>query len=227
MFYTIKLDKDKAKEANAVYTFTISSPFESYLLSFPEAYTSPSIRDGEFDYFTYDESSDQYRFFNSNGLDLQITPNAELLTECKNCLAYYHSVFDADAIQRAKDRVTYHLQQTFPFKEFFCESLFFTSSYGFRVKGDYYFKDYLRESVEYLEETETLDLIDYDGNSHTLTREQLQHLLKELGKNQIFIEKQRTDYLAQINNCISVVELNKLQEKGFTYEMKSFAPLLG
>lgn len=220
MFYTIRF----INADNNIYQFKVETPFETYFVLMPPNYSSPLLT--KYSYWTYDDSSKNYRFFKDTGEEITVDLTEELKTECDNVLNYYHSVFDADQVQRAVKRVSFHLEQTFPFKDIYNNSLYFYSSFGFRVKGDWYFKEYLSDTIESLtDDTTTIVLTDYDMQTHNLTRPQLQHLLTELRLNLKYIEEQRIDYLNQIKNLNNVSELNDLQTQGFEYTMKDFRAL--
>ena len=221
MFYTIRL-----QSTSPYYDVDISTPFETYTLSMPSGYALIKISQGDFDYWTYDDSSKNYRFFKETGEEVEVELSDELKQECDSVLLLYHSTFDADQVNRAKERVKYHLQVTFPFKDVYNNDIYFISSYGFKVKGDWYYKEYLKDVIDGLTDDTTI-LFDYDNQTHNLTKEQLQHLYSELIENLKYVEQQRLNFLAEIDNKNSVDELNELQMNEFNYQMKDFRALKG
>ncbi len=215
MQYLVKVTKDP----KVIY---VRLPFEEYYLDFPEGQTFPEITGSNFDHFTFVDGETSYKFYDANEAEVELTPSQALLDECAACLALFHTTFDADALERAKSRVTYHLDMTFPFKDYYCTALYFQSSLGFKAKGDAYTKDALRDTLDLMEEDETTTVTDYDGVEHELTYAQLKKLITELTKNKKAVEQQRVAYLEKINNSTTVEELNELHASDFPYVMKDF-----
>lgn len=196
-----------------IKNYTLTTVSEQFNFYFP----TEKLSELNVTSFTFDDSTNKYKFYDSNNEVMNITITTELQEEINAIFTEFHNSFDAGAFDRAKERKLVELDIYYPLQKFYSPSVFFISSLGYKVKGDNYYKSYLTDLIE-LEEDYVIT--DYENNSHELTLEQIKTVRKELIKNQKHIEEQRVQQVNAINTATNLTELNNVF---LTYEMKNFS----
>ncbi len=99
------------------------------------------------------------------------------------------------------------------FENNFNKKMYFTSSVnGYRINGDRRTRSNLQDLIAY-QPTDNVIYRDYDNQERTLTKEQLQVILKEHVVNGEAIYHQKWEYEAKINACTTIEELNAIEIK--------------
>lgn len=89
---------------------------------------------------------------------------------------------------------------------------FISSVHGYRINGDRRTRSNLQDLIAY-QPTDNVIYRDYDNQERTLTKEQLQVILKEHVVNGEAIYHQKWAFEAKINACTTIEELNAIEIK--------------
>ena len=205
--------------------------------------TKNIINDGDsifiFDFSEVNKELEHVTAFEVQGEDITIyldnylsrKPNEKELALIEDILAKYQELKESTELDRAKALKLYELStQALAFEENVNKSMYFISSIFVEkevqkddettetikehlvINGDRRTRSNIQDLITY-QPTDNVIYRDYENIERTLTKEQLQVILKEHIVNGEAIYHQKWEYEAKINACTTIEELNAIEIK--------------
>lgn len=212
--------------------------------------TKNIIDDGDaiyvFDFSEVKKELEHVTAFEVQGEDITIyldnylsrKPNADELALIEDILAKYKELKESTELDRTKALKLYELaQKAQSFEDNVNKSMYFISSVFVEkevqkddkttetvkehlvINGDRRTRSNLQDLIAY-QPTNNVIYRDYNNQERTLTKEQLQVILKEHVVNGEAIYHQKWKYEAKINSCTTIEELNAIEIK---FTMRDFS----
>ena len=116
MIYTISLKENKIEKKDEIFYFEMAQSYE--------------LTDLGINKIIYNDDTDEYKYFDNTNKDLDIELNEYQKTVRDTILTTFHSLFDADALNRLKQRKIYDLKTQCTFNDYCDINCNFFCSFG-------------------------------------------------------------------------------------------------
>ena len=169
-------------------------------------------------YVAYDDETKTYSYFDVTQSLMTIDENKKETYNAivDSVIADYHTQFDSSSLDRAKSRKLLDLAKASIFEQYTNSQVFFKSSLGYSFNGDMRSKENLSTILTYDTDYAVRDL---DNVNRTLTKEQIELLIKELSLNIQNLMNQKFAYASSINDAETREELDAI---AFEFSMTDF-----
>lgn len=182
MIYTISLKENKIEKKDEIFYFEISQSYE--------------LTDLGINKIIYNDDTDEYKYFDNTNKELDIELNDYQQTVRDTILTTFHSLFDADALNRLKQRKIYDLKTQCTFNDYCDINCNFFCSFGLLLPGDKQHIDLYKSLLNY---TDTkLVITDMNGDKQEVTKEQLNTIIEECLINLEYLQKQQQQAIIEI-----------------------------
>ena len=145
----------------------------------------------------YNDDTDEYKYFDNTNKELDIELNEYQKTVRDTILTTFHSLFDADALLRLRQRKIYDLKTQCTFNNYCDVNCNFMSSFGVLFQGDRQHIDYYKNLLNYTENN--MVITDVTGEQQEVTKEQLNTIIEEATINLEYQLKQQQQAIADIS----------------------------
>lgn len=182
MIYTISLKENKIEKKDEIFYFEISQR---------EDLTKLSINK-----IIFNDETNEFKYFDNTNKELDIELNDYQQTVRDTILTTFHSLFDADALNRLKQRKIYDLKTQCTFNDYCDINCNFFCSFGLLLPGDKQHIDLYKSLLNY---TDTkLVITDMNGDKQEVTKEQLNTIIEECLINLEYLQKQQQQAIIEI-----------------------------
>ena len=182
MIYTISLKENKIEKKDEIFYFEISQSYE--------------LTDLGINKIIYNDDTDEYKYFDNTNKELDIELNAYQQTVRDTILTTFHSLFDADALNRLKQRKIYDLKTQCTFNDYCDINCNFFCSFGLLLPGDKQHIDLYKSLLNYTDTN--LVITDMNGDKQEVTKEQLNTIIEECLINLEYLQKQQQQAIIEI-----------------------------
>lgn len=184
MIYTISLKENKIEKKDEIFYFEMAQSYE--------------LTDLGINKIIYNDDTDEYKYFDNTNKDLDIELNEYQKTVRDTILTTFHSLFDADALKRLKQRKIYDLKTQCTFNNYCDVNCNFMSSFGVLFQGDRQHIDYYKNLLNYTENN--MVITDVTGEQQEVTKEQLNTIIEEATINLEYQLKQQQQAIADLSS---------------------------
>lgn len=182
MIYTISLKENKIEKKDEIFYFEISQR---------EDLTKLSINK-----IIFNDETNEFKYFDNTNKELDIELNDYQQTVRDTILITFHSLFDADSLNRLKQRKIYDLKTQCTFNDYCDINCNFFCSFGLLLPGDKQHIDLYKSLLNY---TNTkLVITDMNGDKQEVTKEQLNTIIEECLINLEYLQKQQQQAIIEI-----------------------------
>lgn len=182
MIYTISLKENKIEKKDEIFYFEISQR---------EDLTKLSINK-----IIFNDETNEFKYFDNTNKELDIELNDYQQTVRDTILTTFHSLFDADSLNRLKQRKIYDLKTHCTFNDYCDINCNFFCSFGLLLPGDKQHIDLYKSLLNY---TNTkLVITDMNGDKQEVTKEQLNTIIEECLINLEYLQKQQQQAIIEI-----------------------------
>lgn len=182
MIYTISLKENKIEKKDEIFYFEMAQSYE--------------LTDLGINKIIYNDDTDEYNYFDNTNKELDIELNAYQESVRDTILTTFHSLFDADALNRLKQRKIYDLKTQCTFNDYCDINCNFFCSFGLLLPGD---KQHIDLYKSLLNCTDTkLVITDMNGDKQEVTKEQLNTIIEECLINLEYLQKQQQQAIIEI-----------------------------
>lgn len=182
MIYTISLKENKIEKKDEIFYFEISQR---------EDLTKLSINK-----IIFNDETNEFKYFDNTNKELDIELNDYQQTVRDTILTTFHSLFDADSLNRLKQRKIYDLKTQCTFNDYCDINCNFFCSFGLLLPGDKQHIDLYKSLLNY---TNTkLVITDMNGDKQEVTKEQLNTIIEECLINLEYLQKQQQQAIIEI-----------------------------
>lgn len=182
MIYTISLKENKIEKKDEIFYFEMAQSYE--------------LTDLGINKIIYNDDTDEYKYFDNTNKELDIELNEYQKTVRDTILTTFHSLFDADALNRLKQRKIYDLKTQCTFNNYCDVNCNFMSSFGVLLQGDRQHIDYYKNLLNYTDTN--LVITDMNGDKQEVTKEQLNTIIEECLINLEYLQKQQQQAIIEI-----------------------------
>lgn len=195
MIYTISLKENKIEKTDEIFYFEIAQK---------EDLTRLGINRIE-----YSDVTKEFKYFDNTNKELPVTLDAHQETIRDNILSTFHSLFDANALTRLKQRKLYDLKSQCYFENYNDINCNFVCSLGLFLFGDQQHIDYYRDLLNSI--SDLITITDINGDKHEVNKDQLNQIVKESLINLEFLKKQHQQAIIDISNLTTEQAVNEYQ----------------
>lgn len=182
MIYTISLKENKIEKKDEIFYFEMAQSYE--------------LTDLGINKIIYNDDTNEYKYFDNTNKELDIELNAYQESVRDTILTTFHSLFDADALNRLKQRKIYDLKTQCTFNDYCDINCNFFCSFGLLLPGDKQHIDLYKSLLNY---TDTkLVITDMNGDKQEVTKEQLNTIIEECLINLEYLQKQQQQAIIEI-----------------------------
>ena len=135
MIYTISLKENKIEKKDEIFYFEMAQSYE--------------LTDLGINKIIYNDDTDEYKYFDNTNKELDIELNEYQKTVRDTILTTFHSLFDADALNRLKQRKIYDLKTQCTFNDYCDINCNFFCSFGLLLPGDKQHIDLYKSLLNY------------------------------------------------------------------------------
>lgn len=182
MIYTISLKENKIEKTDEIFYFEIAQSYE--------------LTDLGINKIIYNDDTDEYKYFDNTNRELDIELNEFQKTVRDTILTTFHSLFDADALNRLKQRKIYDLKTQCTFNDYCDINCNFFCSFGLLLPGDKQHIDLYKSLLNYTDTN--LVITDMNGDKQEVTKEQLNTIIEECLINLEYLQKQQQQAIIEI-----------------------------
>lgn len=182
MIYTISLKENKIEKKDEIFYFEMAQSYE--------------LTDLGINKIIYNEDADEYKYFDNTNKELDIELNEYQKTVRDTILTTFHSLFDADALNRLKQRKIYDLKTQCTFNDYCDINCNFFCSFGLLLPGDKQHIDLYKSLLNYTDTN--LVITDMNGDKQEVTKEQLNTIIEECLINLEYLQKQQQQAIIEI-----------------------------
>ena len=182
MIYTISLKENKIEKKDEIFYFEMAQSYE--------------LTDLGINKIIYNEDADEYKYFDNTNKELDIELNAYQESVRDTILTTFHSLFDADALNRLKQRKIYDLKTQCTFNDYCDINCNFFCSFGLLLPGDKQHIDLYKSLLNYTDTN--LVITDMNGDKQEVTKEQLNTIIEECLINLEYLQKQQQQAIIEI-----------------------------
>ena len=165
MIYTISLKENKIEKKDEIFYFEMAQSYE--------------LTDLGINKIIYNDDTKEYKYFDNTNKELDIELNAYQESVRDTILTTFHSLFDADALLRLKQRKIYDLKTQCTF-------------------NDYCDIDLYKSLLNYTDTN--LVITDMNGDKQEVTKEQLNTIIEEATINLEYQLKQQQQAIADLSS---------------------------
>ena len=183
MIYTISLKENKIEKKDEIFYFEMGQSYE--------------LTDLGINKIIYNDDTNEYKYFDNTNKELDIELNAYQESVRDTILTTFHSLFDADALLRLRQRKIYDLKTQCTFNNYCDVNCNFMSSFGVLFQGDRQHIDYYKNLLNYTENN--MVITDVTGKQQEVTKEQLNTIIEEATINLEYQLKQQQQAIADIS----------------------------
>lgn len=184
MIYTISLKENKIEKKDEIFYFEMAQSYE--------------LTDLGINKIIYNDDTDEYKYFDNTNKELDIELNEYQKTVRDTILTTFHSLFDADALNRLKQRKIYDLKTQCTFNNYCDVNCNFMSSFGVLLQGDRQHIDYYKNLLNYTENS--MVITDVTGEQQEVTKEQLNTIIEEATINLEYQLKQQQQAIVDLSS---------------------------
>lgn len=182
MIYTISLKENKIEKKDEIFYFKMAQSYE--------------LTDLGINKIIYNDDTDEYKYFDNTNKELDIELNEYQKTVQDTILTTFHSLFDADALNRLKQRKIYDLKTQCTFNDYCDINCNFFCSFGLLLPGDKQHIDLYKSLLNYTDTN--LVITDMNGDKQEVTKEQLNTIIEECLINLEYLQKQQQQAIIEI-----------------------------
>lgn len=182
MIYTISLKENKIEKKDEIFFFEMAQSYE--------------LTDLGINKIIYNDDTNEYKYFDNTNKELDIELNAYQQTVRDTILTTFHSLFDADALNRLKQRKIYDLKTQCTFNDYCDINCNFFCSFGLLLPGDKQHIDLYKSLLNYTDTN--LVITDMNGDKQEVTKEQLNTIIEECLINLEYLQKQQQQAIIEI-----------------------------
>jgi hypothetical protein len=182
MIYTISLKENKIEKKDEIFYFEMAQSYE--------------LTDLGINKIIYNDDTDEYKYFDNTNKELDIELNEYQKTVRDTILTTFHSLFDADALNRLKQRKIYDLKTQCTFNDYCDINCNFFCSFGLLLPGDKQHIDMYKSLLNYTDTN--LVITDMNGDKQEVTKEQLNTIIEECLINLEYLQKQQQQAIIEI-----------------------------
>ena len=182
MIYTISLKENKIEKKDEIFYFEMAQSYE--------------LTDLGINKIIYNDDTDEYKYFDNTNKELDIELNEYQKTVRDTLLTTFHSLFDADALNRLKQRKIYDLKTQCTFNDYCDINCNFFCSFGLLLPGDKQHIDLYKSLLNYTDTN--LVITDMNGDKQEVTKEQLNTIIEECLINLEYLQKQQQQAIIEI-----------------------------
>lgn len=182
MIYTISLKENKIEKKDEIFYFKMAQSYE--------------LTDLGINKIIYNDDTDEYKYFDNTNKELDIELNEYQKTVRDTILTTFHSLFDADALNRLKQRKIYDLKTQCTFNDYCDINCNFFCSFGLLLPGDKQHIDLYKSLLNYTDTN--LVITDMNGDKQEVTKEQLNTIIEECLINLEYLQKQQQQAIIEI-----------------------------
>lgn len=182
MIYTISLKENKIEKKDEIFYFEMAQSYE--------------LTDLGINKIIYNDDTDEYKYFDNTNKELDIELNAYQESVRDTILTTFHSLFDADALNRLKQRKIYDLKTQCTFNDYCDINCNFFCSFGLLLPGDKQHIDLYKSLLNYTDTN--LVITDMNGDKQEVTKEQLNTIIEESLINLEYLQKQQQQAIIEI-----------------------------
>lgn len=182
MIYTISLKENKIEKKDEIFYFEMAQSYE--------------LTDLGINKIIYNDDTDEYKYFDNTNKELDIELNEFQKTVRDTILTTFHSLFDADALNRLKQRKIYDLKTQCTFNDYCDINCNFFCSFGLLLPGDKQHIDLYKSLLNYTDTN--LVITDMNGDKQEVTKEQLNTIIEECLINLEYLQKQQQQAIIEI-----------------------------
>ena len=182
MIYTIFLKENKIEKKDEIFYFEMAQSYE--------------LTDLGINKIIYNDDTDEYKYFDNTNKQLDIELNEYQKTVRDTILTTFHSLFDADALNRLKQRKIYDLKTQCTFNDYCDINCNFFCSFGLLLPGDKQHIDLYKSLLNYTDTN--LVITDMNGDKQEVTKEQLNTIIEESLINLEYLQKQQQQAIIEI-----------------------------
>lgn len=182
MIYTISLKENKIEKKNEIFYFEMAQSYE--------------LTDLGINKIIYNDDTDEHKYFDNTNKELDIELNEYQKTVRDTILTTFHSLFDADALNRLKQRKIYDLKTQCTFNDYCDINCNFFCSFGLLLPGDKQHIDLYKSLLNYTDTN--LVITDMNGDKQEVTKEQLNTIIEECLINLEYLQKQQQQAIIEI-----------------------------
>lgn len=182
MIYTISLKENKIEKKDEIFYFEMAQSYE--------------LTDLGINKIIYNDDTDEYKYFDNTNKDLDIELNEYQKTVRDTILTTFHSLFNADALNRLKQRKIYDLKTQCTFNDYCDINCNFFCSFGLLLPGDKQHIDLYKSLLNYTDTN--LVITDMNGDKQEVTKEQLNTIIEECLINLEYLQKQQQQAIIEI-----------------------------
>ena len=184
MIYTISLKENKIEKKDEIFYFEMAQSYE--------------LTDLGINKIIYNDDTDEYKYFDNTNKELDIELNEYQKTVRDTILTTFHSLFDADALLRLKQRKIYDLKTQCTFNDYCDINCNFFCSFGLLLPGDKQHIDLYKSLLNYTDTN--LVITDMNGDKQEVTKEQLNTIIEEATINLEYQLKQQQQAIADLSS---------------------------
>lgn len=184
MIYTISLKENKIEKKDEIFYFEMAQSYE--------------LTDLGINKIIYNDDTNEYKYFDNTNKELDIELNEYQKTVRDTILTTFHSLFDADALLRLKQRKIYDLKTQCTFNNYCDVNCTFMSSFGVLLQGDRQHIDYYKNLLNYTENN--MVITDVTGEQQEVTKEQLNTIIEEATINLEYQLKQQQQAIVDLSS---------------------------
>ena len=182
MIYTISLKENKIEKKDEIFYFEMAQSYE--------------LTDLGINKIIYNDDTNEYKYFDNTNKELDIELNAYQESVRDTILTTFHSLFDADALNRLKQRKIYDLKTQCTFNDYCDINCNFFCSFGLLLPGDKQHIDLYKSLLNYTDTN--LVITDMNGDKQEVTKEQLNTIIEECLINLEYLQKQQQQAIIEI-----------------------------
>ena len=182
MIYTISLKENKIEKKDEIFYFEMAQSYE--------------LTDLGINKIIYNDDINKYKYFDNTNKELDIELNAYQESVRDTILTTFHSLFDADALNRLKQRKIYDLKTQCTFNDYCDINCNFFCSFGLLLPGDKQHIDLYKSLLNYTDTN--LVITDMNGDKQEVTKEQLNTIIEECLINLEYLQKQQQQAIIEI-----------------------------
>lgn len=182
MIYTISLKENKIEKKDEIFYFEMAQSYE--------------LTDLGINKIIYNDDTNEYKYFDNTNKELDIELNAYQESVRDTILTTFHSLFDADALNRLKQRKIYDLKTQCTFNDYCDINCNFFCSFGLLLPGDKQHIDLYKSLLNYTDTN--LVITDMNGDKQEVTKEQLNTIIEESLINLEYLQKQQQQAIIEI-----------------------------
>lgn len=202
MLYTISLKENRLEKTDEIFYFDIPNGAE--------------LMDAGIAAFTYDDATDEYKYYTATGNEFNPELNEWLKTVRDSVMSTFHSLFDADALKRLKSRKLYNLRANSICASYANPNCTFVTSLGVLIYGDKKNIDHYTNLLNYYA-LDTTEIVGVNGEHIEVNRTELETIVRESYINMEYLRRQEDKAITELAALTTEEEVNNYIPKVVPY----------